>query len=529
MVRALAIVLFVAAGGLIASSLVWSQSTIPLGREVLADPNVILAEFERKVTPTSSLDVQSLYAGRAELLDPRQSLPTWHLHPRAQAAAVFAATKQCPPAPLDSPIDDAALAKAYAWHARTCAPGAAAPEALLEEAPFVHPSGHSYAALAFSLVPIGASAALASRHSRSFHVLELGMLDAALLDPESLALRSLGPHEWDAIARGDRLVLSATHLVLVDRGVAGAARLRIYPRRDWERAQRRASLSLVPQSSNVVCSRPASSRLCWQGMSSVDRNRDLLVLVTSVSAVVVILAAAGLALAYIAERRRMHADRIHVFRTLTHELRTPAMSLGLDIEPLRAAYDQLPSSCQEPLLRISDAIARLNRELHRSARYMALFDEGAPRRGSLLDLRPIDSANDLMLEFSGEWPDGVTLTASSADGALVTDPEWLGIAVKNLVENAHRHGRPPVSVDWRLEAADLIVRVADGGSSPTLSIRRAITPYHRDPASTGLGLGLALVDRIVHLLGGSLSHQPAPTVFELRIARHAPQAKDASS
>ena len=35
-----------------------------------------------------------------ELLDPRFILPTWHLHPRKQAAAVFDATRQCPPAPL---------------------------------------------------------------------------------------------------------------------------------------------------------------------------------------------------------------------------------------------------------------------------------------------------------------------------------------------------------------------------------------------------------------------------------------------
>jgi signal transduction histidine kinase len=195
------------------------------------------------------------------------------------------------------------------------------------------------------------------------------------------------------------------------------------------------------------------------------------------------------------------------------------MSLGLDIEPLHAAYDELPASCQEPVLRLSGGIARLNRVLHRSAKYMALF-ETSPSRGNLVTPVALPSVAEMMADLSDEWPEGATLVAASEDGTLRTDAEWLGVAVRNLVENAFRHGTAPVTVTWSLETDALVVAVADSGASPSFSLRRAIAPYHRDPASPGLGLGLAIVARVAQLLGGTLSHSPSPTVFTLRVPAH---------
>jgi signal transduction histidine kinase len=208
-----------------------------------------------------------------------------------------------------------------------------------------------------------------------------------------------------------------------------------------------------------------------------------------------------------------------VLRTLTHELRTPAASLRVDVEPLRAAYDELPVSCQEPVLRVSDSVERLLRVLHRSARYLALFEtEGSAR---LVHAREVASTREMFAGFSEEWPEGASLEAASEDGPVVTDEEWLGVAVRNLVENAARHGAPPVRVRWSLEGPWLLVAVSDGGSSESLVLSRAALPWDRSPESSGLGLGLAIVLRVAQLLGGRLSHRPAPTVFELRIPARA--------
>lgn len=147
---------------------------------------------------------------------------------------------------------------------------------------------------------------------------------------------------------------------------------------------------------------------------------------------------------------------------------------------------------------------------------MALF-EASSRPEDIVRREDVASVDGLFAELAEEWPAGVEVRPSSDDGPAQTDPEWLSIAVRNLVENAVRHGRPPVLVTWKRTDAELVVRIADAGSTPSFSLRRAVAPYHRDPASPGLGLGLAIVERVARLLGGALRHEPSPTVFELRV------------
>ncbi len=519
--RVAAAVLLFAVLCLTGSSIAWLRATSAgAGRGEGASPASMLAAFEAKNEPEAVIDLASRYAGRLDLIDPHLALPTWHAHARAEAVLVHNAIKHCPPGAVAA-LADASLAKVHTWVTITCA-GAAPPDELVDRAPFLHPSGRSYAALAHARSGTPASsAAWARAHARAFHVLELAALDASSLEPADRALAAISAGDWEALTRGDRLVLGGNELIVAEHGSLGLTKLRVHPRAAWDSFAQGAPLALVPRAGgasppSALCARPASAALCWETRTMADRHRPALLFGTGASAMLVAIASLALGFAYVGERRRIHGDRIHVLRTLTHELRTPTTSLRLDIEPLRAAYDDLPPSCQEPLLRISDGIERLHRVLHRSARYMALFETN---RGavSLAKTRDVPSVKEMMGEFSEEWPEGVQLSAASPDRAITTDPEWLGVAVRNLVENGVRHGTPPVIVTWSVEGVHLRVRVEDAGKSTKLSLRRAIAPYDRDDQSPGLGLGLAIVDRIARLLGGRLSHEPDPTVFELRI------------
>jgi signal transduction histidine kinase len=518
-VKLAATVLVFAVACLTISSLVWLRTarSMPLPPDI-AGTDAVLSDLEQQGRPTETIDLAARYAGRRDLLDPRLALPAWHKGAREQAVAVRNATRACPP-PVITVAADASLTKAYTWHERTCDPGATVSDDLVDRPPFLHPSGRSYAAMALArgVGDPAATSAWIHAHARSFHVLELATLDAAALDGPGRALAALPAHAWESLTRGDRLVLTSSSLVVAEHGPLGLTTLRTYPRRAWDELARRRSVALVPRVGSALCARPASSELCWQTLSSAERNSAALTAFTAASATLVVAAMLALAAIYVRDRRRSHADRIHVLRTLTHELRTPATHLRLDIEPLRAAYDELPAGCQEPLLRISDGIERLHRVLHRSARYMALFETpGAPRE-RLVNVCEVPSGRIMFEELAEEWPEGVTLAHPAADAALRTDPEWLGVAVRNLVENAARHGAPPIAVDWAVEGHDLVVRVSDAGTTPSFSIRRAIAPYARDANSPGLGLGLAIVDRVARLLGGTLSHEPSPTVFQLRL------------
>lgn len=506
--------LFVAVAALVLTSLAWLRAeravaTLPAGKGA----GEVLGAFERAHRAERDIDLAGRYRGRLELLDPRLSLPTWHASPAAEARLVHRAIRSCPPEAL-GPLGDPSLRKAHRWQEATCA-GGPPPDELVDEPPFMHPSGRSYAAL--SLARGDRPAAWIGEHAASFHVLELGALDPASLDADQRALAAIPALAWRDLLRGDAVVLTEDTLLVAERTPLGLSRLRAYERPTWEAFARRASVVLGPRTPGSLCAQPASPALCWEAVAPAKRDGPRLFAATMVSAALVVAAALALALAYLGERRRAHRDRIHVLRTLTHELRTPATSLRLDIEPLRAAYDELPASCQEPLLRLSDGIERLHRVLHRSARYMALFETPGLPRTSLVDFREVASAREMFEELADEWPEGATLVAPAHDGIIRTDPEWLGVAVRNLVENAARHGVPPVAVTWEIAGESLVVRVSDGGTSPGFSLARAVAPYDRDPKSPGLGLGLAIVDRIARLLGGRLSHAPAPTTFELRV------------
>jgi signal transduction histidine kinase len=495
-VRSAALVLLVAVLALVTSGVVWVRATGTHGRE--GEPEAVLEELARRERPTADIDLGTRYAGRAELLDPRVALPRWHAHPRAQASAVFLATRDCASARPTIELSDLALAKAWAWHERTCTNGDL--RELLERPPLVHPSGRSYAALAV---------ARGGADVRGLHVVELASAPAAMLDADGRALGTVTLPEWEALSRGDRLVLGRNGLLVADHGSFGIARLRMFDRSAFETLARRSSLALVPREPHAFCALPASSALCWQPVTTAERHRGALAAATTTSAILVVLAAIGLALAYRRERQRAHADRLHILRTLTHELRTPATSLGIDIEPLRAAYDEIPASCQEPLLRIGDGIARLERVLHRTARYLELFE-----RTTTLDARKVEvAAKEAFAEMKEEWPEGALLEGPDVDAKIFVDVEWLSVALRNLVENAVRHGKPPAIVSWWVEKGKLVVRVRDAGTSEGLSIR----PHHRDPSSPGLGLGLAIVARVAELLGGTLEHEPSPTTFVLRV------------
>lgn len=455
-------------------------------------PSSVLDRFRNEHTPARTIDLAE-YDGRPELLDPKLALPAWHRLPREQAAAVVKADQSCGLAvgPL---LRDAALLKAYEFSRARCENDPL--DEFFTEPPFMHPSGRSYAALAKKTGP---------ELARFLHVVERPDLP-------------LTPRDWAGIAKGDRIVLGSD-LVIIE-PTKGPPRLVVYDRGRWDWAARSAAVALSPRDKDgeargtAVCAAPATSELCWVRLDPRQRIVDG---VATASAIIAAVAGGFLAFAFVRERRRAAADRLHVFRTLTHELRTPAQALGLDIELLQSTYDDLPPNAQESVLRVSEGVARLNRVIHRSARYLQLFDG----KGTIVRHERRESMRELIEELAEEWPEGVKVKADSADAPVTTDPEWLSVAVRNLVENACKHGQEPVEVSWKVDAKAVHIVVKDAGRSPKDLLARAA--YHRDETK-GLGLGLAIVQRIATRLGGTLTHIPDPTTWTLRL----PNREDAS-
>ncbi|HPG25230.1 MAG TPA: sensor histidine kinase, partial [Myxococcota bacterium] len=104
-------------------------------------------------------------------------------------------------------------------------------------------------------------------------------------------------------------------------------------------------------------------------------------------------------------------------------------------------------------------------------------------------------------------------TVSGESLSVPGDPRLLRRLVRNLLENALRHGEPPVEVEVARcpdDAAFVRLVVADRGPGVATSEReRIFEPFYRPPgaagAEGGVGLGLALVRQIATRHGGRIA------------------------
>src|SRR5262252_2254568 len=180
----------------------------------------------------------------------------------------------------------------------------------------------------------------------------------------------------------------------------------------------------------------------------------------------------------------------------SHELRTPLSRLRLGLE----LYEQR----QDPKLK-----AELARDI---AELDLLIDEILLT--SRLDAAPALQAEpvDLLGLAAEECAHYDECTLGGEAVAMRGDPRLLRRLVRNLLDNARRHGRPPVTVTVRREGARAILEVTDGGAGVPESERdQVFTPFHRVGTETkGAGLGLALVRQIARLHGGDAVVAPRP-------------------
>jgi signal transduction histidine kinase len=103
----------------------------------------------------------------------------------------------------------------------------------------------------------------------------------------------------------------------------------------------------------------------------------------------------------------------------------------------------------------------------------------------------------------------------TAEGQALTvrgERRLLARLIRNLLDNASRHGSPPIGVEVRRQHDRAIVDVMDHGPGiPETERERVFSPFHRLGGDTvGMGLGLALVRQIARLHGGDAVVAPRP-------------------
>jgi signal transduction histidine kinase len=202
---------------------------------------------------------------------------------------------------------------------------------------------------------------------------------------------------------------------------------------------------------------------------------------------------------------------------LAHEIRNPLNSISLTIDHVRTrlapAGDTQRAEFQALMATLKSEVARLNRLVG------DFLSTGQPAR---LDPRPCDVGEvvretaALVEHKAREQAIEVELDVAPGLPATVADPELLKTCFLNLVLNAFEAmpsgGR--VSLVARLEgtpdAPAIAVLVSDTGTGMSKDTAASVFEPYFSTKEAGVGLGLALVGRIVEGHGGSITLDSMP-------------------
>jgi two-component system, OmpR family, osmolarity sensor histidine kinase EnvZ len=222
------------------------------------------------------------------------------------------------------------------------------------------------------------------------------------------------------------------------------------------------------------------------------------------------------------ELARVEEDRAVMLAGISHDLRTPLARLRLEVE--MSVEDQ-------------DAQHNMALDIDQLDAIIDKFMDYA-RPGETV-LKPTMVAQLVERVMAG-FRDPAQIKISSRvpyDMVVIADDTELGRVFLNLFENARRYGRgtetgiADVSVSCVRTGPWVIVSVRDHGPGVAPEkLQQLTTPFFRGDAArtaaTGAGLGLAIVDKAMQRMGGSLEMANAPDgglVAHLRLRRPTPE------
>lgn len=194
---------------------------------------------------------------------------------------------------------------------------------------------------------------------------------------------------------------------------------------------------------------------------------------------------------------------------VSHELRSPLMTLAASVEVLERRRDELPEPAQQAVTLLGQDVQRFQ-GLVEDLLEISRLDVGA----ATLDPTPLVLAQFLRAVVAqSRTPDiPVVVDRRFANLLIMADKRRLAQALSNLLENARKYADGATSVSYRLVGKRVQITVEDAGpgvaAEERLSIFDRFTRAKRDAgrrdSAMGVGLGLSLVSEHIRLHGGQV-------------------------
>lgn len=230
--------------------------------------------------------------------------------------------------------------------------------------------------------------------------------------------------------------------------------------------------------------------------------------------------------AYLAQRFNVAADRVQalllshkaLLANASHELRSPLARIRMGLELLR----------DQPTGRAVDEISRNIHELDQLIDEILLASRLDASPDDLGPAEPVDLVGLAAEECARTDADFETL-AGVTSLSVMGQTRLLRRLLRNLLENARRHGGGTSTLTLTQQGDKVELRVSDRGPGVPETMReRIFEPFFRLPGASeregGVGLGLALVRTIVQRHGGQVQCTDNPgggACFVVRLPRAA--------
>ncbi|HKY68553.1 MAG TPA: HAMP domain-containing sensor histidine kinase [Acidimicrobiales bacterium] len=199
---------------------------------------------------------------------------------------------------------------------------------------------------------------------------------------------------------------------------------------------------------------------------------------------------------------------------VSHELRSPLMTLAASIEVMQNQRDDMPERARSALDLMAADIDRFQ-QLVADLLEISRFDAGVMH----LDLEEV-RVDELVLQAvqsSTEADVPVDIDSDLAGVLVKADKRRLSRVIANLLDNATKYGDGATRVELRKHGDAVLIAVEDDGPGVGADDREAI--FHRFNRGSsaghrrgidGVGLGLSLVAEHIRLHGGSVWVEDRP-------------------
>lgn len=201
------------------------------------------------------------------------------------------------------------------------------------------------------------------------------------------------------------------------------------------------------------------------------------------------------------------AGREQLIAAVSHELRTPLTPIVGFSELLVRRDGDLPPD-----------VSQAAEIIHRNGRHLSVLVEdllhaSRARRGDVgVHPEPVHLVTFFADLLAGRQSDAIDLDIDAAVVATV-DPTHLTQIVTNLLDNAARHGRPPVRLAVRPKATVVEISVTDHGDGvPGWFVSQLFDEFaqagrEQRSGRLGLGLGLPIARSLARANGGDLHYR----------------------